>query len=78
VGHRGDGGALAEQAEVLGAGAELEVGADEAVGLAAEGRERGAVDDAVEAGLGDLGGVGEVVGELLLGAVAHLDLAMFS
>lgn len=61
MGHGRDGGALAQEAHVLGARAEVEVGTQEPVGVRAIGPNRASVDNLVEAGPGELGGLGEVV-----------------
>ena len=74
VRHRGDGGAVLEELDVLRAGAELVVREDGAVGLAAERAVLRGVRDPVKAALRDLGRVLEVRHEVVLRDVEQLDL----
>lgn len=73
VGHRADGGAVLQKGEVLAAGADVEGGADDPVGFAAEDAEGAGVEVFVEAGLGDVGGVLGVLGEVVFAGVDELE-----
>ena len=73
MGHRRDRSALAHQRDVLGAGAEVEVGADEAVRRRAEQADALAIDVEVEAGGGQFRGLGEVVAHVDAGVLQQLE-----
>ena len=74
VGHRGDARHVLQELDVLGSRSEIVVRDHRPVRLSAELPELRGVGDLVKAGLHDLGGVLEVLEEILLAHVQELDL----